>query len=45
VLGFFLLRFFASAFLFRGVGNVLSTAFGRSEKGAGEKQNPWNADS
>ena len=45
VLGFFLLGFFASTFLFRRVGDVLSVAFGRKENGAGKKQNPKNADS
>jgi len=43
VLGFFLLRFFARAFLLCGVGNILSTAFPADEKDATEKENAREA--
>jgi hypothetical protein len=43
VLGFFLLRFLAGAFLFRGFGHILSATFGGDKNGAGKKQNAREA--
>jgi hypothetical protein len=43
VLGFFLLGFFARAFLLGGVGNILSAAFPAEEKDASEKENAREA--
>jgi len=43
VLGFFLLRFFARAFLLGGVGDILSTALRSDKNGTGKDQEPRKA--
>jgi hypothetical protein len=43
VLGFFLLRFLAGAFLFGGFGNILRGALRRTHRGASENRNAAEA--